>query len=156
MKGECRNKSNKGTWELFLIFSLICVGVVLLGYYIVPQVELSGSSVVILNYKEDYQEIGYKARVFNDDISNQVNVSGVVDSSKLGSYTITYELDGLFKKKVTRTVVVKDKQKPTLSLSSDVNIYLCPGEEFKKEEVLAFDNYDGDISDRVEVNINRD
>lgn len=147
-------KKNK-TWLLFIGLCIICISVVLAGYYAVPQVELNGSSVMTINYKEKYNEQGYTAKFLNEDITDEVKVSGHVDSNKLGTYEVTYTIDGAFKKKVVRTVIVKDTSKPVLKLSEDKDIYLCPGSEYSGEKVEAFDNYDGDLSSSVEVDVSK-
>lgn len=146
-----KKKSNVRTIVFLISISFLVVLVIICGYYVVPQVKLNGQTVMTINYKEKYTEEGYKAYFLNKDISDKVVVSGYVDSSKLGTYKIIYTIDGIFKKKVTRTIKVKDISKPTLDVGNDENIYLCPGDEFKKGAVKAYDNYDGDISDKVEV-----
>lgn len=141
---------------LFLaVLSIFALLVLIGGYYAVPQVELKGDSVVTLNYKEKYQEAGYEARIFNRDISSKVKVSGKVDVNKLGTYKINYELEGILKKKITRTVKVKDLSEPVIELD-DKDIYLCPGTKYSTSEVKAYDNYDGDISKNVKVDIGQD
>ena len=140
---------------LFLILCVVCVVVLLFGYYAIPQIVLNGQSSMTINYKEAYVEEGYHAKVFNRDISNDVKVSGEVNSNKLGVYKIVYEVDSFFKKRVVRVVKVVDKDKPILKLNDDINIYLCPGEKYAAEEVKANDNHDGDISDKVLVDIRK-
>lgn len=156
MDGRSDHRKIDRTWLFLVGLSILCVSVVLAGYYAVPQVELRGSSLVILNYKEEYREEGFKASFLNEDITDQIRVSGDVNSNKLGTYKITYSFDGIIKRDVVRTVKVKDISKPTLSLSDDVDIYLCPDTEYSGEKVVAYDNYDGDISDNVMVDISKD
>lgn len=141
---------------LFLFFlSIVSVCIVLGGSVLFPQVKLDGKSKVILDYKEKYKESGYSAKILNRDITDKVKVKGKVDSNKLGTYELTYVVDGIFKKKVTRIVEVKDISKPVLDISSD-DVYLCPGVEYKQEKVNAYDNYDGDISSKVSMEIKND
>ena len=148
---DVKRKSNVRTIVFLISISILSLLIVICGYYVVPQVKLNGQTVVTINYKEKFTEEGYKAYFLNKDISDKVVVSGEVDSDKLGTYKITYTIDGIFKKKTTRLVKVKDISKPVLDINDDENVYLCPGEKLKKELVKAYDNYDGDITDEVEI-----
>ena len=44
-------------------------------------------------YKEEYKEKGFTAKRIDKDISNEVKVSGKVNTSKLGTYKIKYEVE---------------------------------------------------------------
>lgn len=140
------------SYVFLFVLSIISVGIILSGGAFIPQIKLDGKSKVILNYKEKYKESGYSAKLFNKDITNKVKVKGKVDSNKLGTYELTYIVDGIFQKKVTRVVEVKDTSKPVIDISNDT-VYLCPGSDYKQEEVSAYDNYDGDISAKVSMEI---
>ena len=141
---------------LFLFFlSILSIGIILGGNLLFPQIKLNGKSKVILNYKEKYEESGYSAKLFNKDITDKVKVDGKVNSNKLGVYELTYTIDGIFQKKVTRVIEVKDTSKPVIDISND-DVYLCPGSNYKQEKVKAYDNYDGDISSKVSMEIKDD
>lgn len=119
---------------------------------LVPKISLDGESVIFLNYKQKYVEDGFRASFLGNDITSSVKVSGKVDSYKLGTYIIDYFVKhGLFSKKVIRKVIVEDQSAPNIKLASVGDIYVCPGKEYKEEEFQAFDNYDGDITDKVSV-----
>ena len=134
-----------------LIF--FCCAVLLLGcgnLLLIPKIDLNGNKKIIVDYKEKYIEKGYEASFLGNDISDDVQVSGIVNTKKLGTYEITYKVRaGLFTRKVTRTVEVRDREEPKL-LIDDSDIYLCPGDEIVPDKVKAKDNYDGDISRKVE------
>ena len=154
MKKKRRSNMNNNKNNLIILFSVLgglCLIIFLFSFFFVPQIDLKGSKVVTLNYKEKYIEEGYTAKSFGGDLTDKVRVVGDVDSSKLGTYEIIYSVDGMFKKEVKRKVIVKDISRPSLSLNSDVDIYLCPGSTYTKEDYKAFDNYDGDITDKVNV-----
>lgn len=150
------NRGNISKTKLLLIgLSVLIIVVMVLGYYAIPQVYLDGENVVLLNYKEEYKERGYKASFLGRDVTDKVKVSGSVNSLKLGDYKIVYEVDGWFKRRVVRTVKVKDKSKPVIDVSDDKEIYVCPGNEYSSEKIEAHDNYDGDISDKVLVDVSK-
>ena len=121
-----------------------------------PKIQLNGNKDVVLNYKQKYVEKGFSANYFDDDLTSDVKVNGKVDSNKLGTYKITYKVKrGLFKRSVTRKIIVKDIEKPKLDVSSD-DLYICPGDDVVPEKVNAKDNYDGDISKKVENIVDTD
>ncbi len=156
MKKLKLEKVNKKTVFLFVGLCILCLGTVLFTYLAFPQIKLNGKSSVELNYKEVYKEKGFKATYLGKDVSGDVKVKGKVNSKKLREYKITYSVKGLFTKKVTRKIKVKDLSKPVIKLSEGKEVYLCPGEKYYGEEYTAVDNYDGDIKDKVKVSLEED
>ncbi len=143
-------KKNFIFWSLILVLCLVAFFI--FEFMLLPQIKLKGKTTVVINYKEKYKENGYSASFLGDDISNDVKISGKVNSKKLGTYEITYTVKaGVFKRKVIRKIVVKDTEAPNINLVSTDDIYVCPNEEYKDEEYKAIDNYDGDITKKVKV-----
>ena len=141
-------------WSIGLVIFFVVI--ISIGFFVIPRIDLKGSNSITINYKKKYKENGYVAKYLGKDITNDVLVSGKVNSNKLGEYKIKYEVKkGIFKKKVVRHVFVKDTEKPKLSITND-DMYVCPDTSPKKEKVTAIDNYDGDISKKVKVNISKD
>ena len=158
-KSKKEKKKKKIKKKAFLILMIVLVFLAGLGvgvYFLAfPQVTLKGKRLVVLNYKEDYKEKGYKASYLGKDLTDKVKVSGKVNSNKLGNYKIKYKVEGgIFPRTVVRTVSVKDTQKPKLSITKD-DAYVCPGSKYEKEEVTATDNYDGDLSSKIKVDIKK-
>ena len=151
---------NKNKKTLVIITSVICVlliGFMIYNYLLLPKIELKGNKKIVLDYKEEYVEKGYNAEHFGDNITDDVVVNGKVNSKKLGTYEISYEVgSGLLKRKVIRKVEVKDQEKPVINISEEKDIVLCPGSKYKKEEYTATDNHDGDITKKVEVEVLED
>ena len=117
-----------------------------------PKITLKGSTTVTLNYKEMYKEEGYKAKILFKDVTNRVKVNGKINSKKLGNYKIEYTINyhGL-KNKTTRYVEVKDLEAPVIKLTGGNPNSVCPGTKYKEEGFTATDNYDGDLTKKVEV-----
>ena len=139
-----------------LIIILLCVGIVLmvslLIFIIKPKIKLNGESVVKITYNEAYDEKGASARFAFSDISSKIKTTGTVDTKKVGSYEIKYEVKaGLFKTTKIRTVKVVDEIAPELTLEGDTKVYACPNKKFKEIGYSAIDEYDGDLTDSVEV-----
>ena len=80
---------------------------------------LNGNLIQDLNRDNQYQEKGYKAIGNNGrDYSKYVSVEGIVDSTKVGTYQITYNLNvGSVQKSLIRTINVVG-QKYSLNLSN--------------------------------------
>lgn len=94
----------------------------------------------------------YKGTNFNrDGFPVEVTVTGSVDYTKTGSYTLTYSAshEGLTVS-ATRTVVVQDTTAPTITLVSDPNHFTSPVGSYEEEGYTAIDNYDGDITSLVQ------
>ncbi|MBQ6498108.1 MAG: polysaccharide deacetylase family protein [Bacilli bacterium] len=142
-----------------IILIVILSGILLFSIYelfLLPKIDLKGKEELALNYKAKYVEKGYKASYLGKDITSDVKTSGKVNTKKLGTYEIKYKAGkGIFKKTVTRTVIVEDLEKPKLDTNSD-DIYVCPGEKVKAEKVKATDNYDGNITDKVKIKVSED
>ena len=158
-KNENSIKKPKNLKLIMIISAIVVVFVLAFCVYyflLTPQIDLKGKRRLVLNYKEEYKEKGYKASFLGKDVTKDVKASGKVNTKKLGTYQISYRVkSGLFEKKVTRVVEVKDTEKPKMDIKSD-DIYLCPGAEIVPEEVSATDNYDGDLSKAVKHVISDD
>ena len=151
MKRKRRVKANK---KLFLVLGIIVLIIILSvgGYFLLfPQIHLKGGSRISVNYQSTYKEKGYTASYLGKDLTKKVKVSGKVNTDKMGKYKITYKVNGgVFPKKVVRTVIVGDIEKPKMELKKGT-YYVCPGDEIVPEKFKVTDNYDGDLSDKVKV-----
>lgn len=90
--------------------------------------------------------------VFSVDIpvSAQVSVEGLVED-ELGEYVLSYHSKFLFWTAETkRTVCVVDSNGPKITLKYDEENHTLPGYAYKEDGFSATDNYDGDITDRVQ------
>ena len=139
--------------KIIIILSLCIVfGIVLIVWLLTPKISLEGKNNVKVPYGSEYTDKGAKARFMFSDISKKIKTSGSVDTSKVGEYKIKYEVKaGIKKVSKTRTVNVVDEIKPELTLEGDTKVNACPGKKFTEIGFTAMDEYDGDLTDRVEV-----
>ncbi|MBR3661419.1 MAG: DUF5011 domain-containing protein [Bacilli bacterium] len=75
------------------------------------ELELLGEDTIVLKLNDKYIEPGYIAKDSQEvDLTDTVKVSGDVDTSKLGTYTITYEINDSYNNVITktRTVIISD------------------------------------------------
>lgn len=105
--------------------------------------------------KDTYQEPGATATANGEAV--EVQISGSVDMTKLGTYQITYKAQYLWAvKTVKREVRVVDTTAPVITLKTVPGYMTLPGEEYVEEGYTAIDDYDGDITDKVQVRIEND
>lgn len=134
-----------------ILLSVIFTSYFITTRYLTPTITLDGSNPYIIDYKEEFKEPGYSGTYNKKNITNNIKVSGKVNSKKLGDYKITYKVkENGFKKQVVRIVKVRDITKPKIELATSGDIYVCPGKKYQPS-YKATDNYDGDITKRVNV-----
>lgn len=155
-----KKPKSKYKWLLYLLLLLILVSLITIylinnyGYRV--KFKLLGDKEITLTYPDLYEEPGYTvtACVFNkcQDISALVGISGTVNTEKLGTYEIKYNLSYKNKKYTkTRTINIIEKEPPQIELAGDKEIILCPNTQYTESGYTATDNYDGDITDKVKV-----
>ena len=141
--------SNKKLNIFILIFTFICIIALLTLYIFIPKIKLDKKSIDI-NVHDKYETINYKATYLGKDISDEVKISGEVDSDRVGKYKVTYRIKkGIFNVRKYLTVNVIDKVSPELNLIGDEEIKVCSTKMFIEPGYSAIDNYDGDITDEV-------
>lgn len=153
--------NKKSFFNRNVIFSLfyffLAFGFILFYFFMIPSISLNGDKNIEINYNEEYIEPGYSASYLNKDISDKVYVIGGVDSSKLGVYSIKYNVR---KNKIVvskeRRVSVVDKENPSITLVGNNSVEMCPNVSYIEEGFSALDNYDGDLTDKVKINVSDD
>ena len=134
------------------ILCTILAFVVIIYSIFLPRIILKGKSEVILNYKEKYNEKGYKAKMIGKDLTDKVKVEGTVNYDKIGDYKIKYivSVAGI-KFSEERIVKVRDTSKPSIELVGEKVAFVCPNTKYKDEGAKAYDNYDKDLTSKIKV-----
>ncbi len=119
------------------------------------KISLNGYETVTLSVGDTYVEPGCEATLIEfrseGDVSPWIKTAGEVDTSTPGTYTLTYTITvEELSKSVTRTVIVKDRTSPTLEAPDTVSVLVGTPIEKVKVKYTATDNFDGDITDKVE------
>ena len=117
-----------------------------------PKIILNGNEEEYYCPNSKYEEQGYKAYDNVDkDITKLVKVKKYANKI---IYSVTDSSGN--KKEVTRFIKKGDKEKPTITLNGDKDIFITIGEQYKDEGVVAIDNCDQDITSKVKVTNNID
>lgn len=113
---------------------------------------LNGNSTYIVKVNSKYNDLGFVAKAFNKDLQSLVNITGNVDTTKIGEYLISYNLNFLGKNYyLDRKINVVDNQEPDIILNGDKEINIYIGDEYEELGASAFDNYDGDITNNIVI-----
>lgn len=118
--------------------------------------KLNGDNYIKINLGQEYIDPGYIATDKNGkDISNEVKITGEVDSSKLGLYTIVYKLRT---RRIQRTIRVIEPEngESIISLKGDETMYLSLNEKYVEPGYTCIDSIDGDITNKVITSNNID
>lgn len=134
---------------------LVFVGILLIDIMLIRlsfSFELKGDKLLRIPYHAAYQESGAKVTLFAQDFSSGIRVKGKVDTNVVGKYKVEYAY-GLepFVVVKTREVEVVDEEKPVIELKGNLENTICPNKNYVEEGYTATDDYDGDITDKVEI-----
>ena len=135
---------------IFSVLSFTVVTIVSYFCYInfsMPIFKLKGNEKIDINVFDKYVDEGY---ILNKKLD--VKVSNKVDTDKIGNYEVIYTLKYYNKElKLVRNVNVVDSIKPIIELKGNSSIDVAQGVDYVEKGFIATDNYDGDITDKVEV-----
>lgn len=120
------------------------------------EIELLGGDTANVEFGQTYREPGYRvvlrgSRLLTEGLAvkAQTQVYGKVNEDKLGRYSLEYQAVWLgLEASAVRTVQLVDSVSPVITLTPDAPD-LQPAPEYQEAGYAAFDNYDGDITDRV-------
>lgn len=122
------------------------------------EISLLGKRDVQVEYGDAYREPGAKlllrgTLLMKDGMEvpfGSIVTEGTVRQDVLGENNLHYQGQFLWwSAEAHRTVTVADTQPPQLTLNPDPEGSLLPGRIYKEAGFRAYDNYDGDITDRV-------
>ncbi len=123
-----------------------------------PIITLTGDSSMTVEAGTTFTDPGYTAQDNVDGIvTEKVVVTGSVDTSKLGVYTLSYNVtdsSGNPSITVTRTVTVKDTTAPTLALKGEATIVVEGATEFVDPGFTSSDSFDSEVTVEVAGSVN--
>ena len=117
-----------------------------------PIIHLKGKSKITMEVGEKYQDQGVVVKTFGKEIKDGIEIENNIDSKKIGTYKVKYQvryLNGKISK--YRTVKVVDNKEPIITLEGSDSVYLEENTKYVEPGYQAIDNYDGDITKNVKV-----
>ena len=122
---------------------------------IAPMITLIGANNISLNLNSTYIELGANAiDNVNGNITNDINISGRVDTSKVNTYTIIYSVmdsSGNKATQINRTVIVLDTIAPLITLNGSSTINLGLGDIYNELGATGSDDVDGNITSNIVI-----
>lgn len=150
MSKKCRT-----TIYAFLAVLAILIGTMLIKFLCfsglwVPLLEINGDSHIEIEVNQQYQDAGATASYRFNDISSEIETENNVNFTKIGTYQVNYYIRG-HDIMATRVVDVVDSTPPVLTLQGANPLRLFEFTQMEDPGIRAFDNNDGDISDKVVI-----
>lgn len=147
---------------LLIILNIICFSFCSVNLYLFLEVknyknlkkisyEVLGKQYLELNLNEEYLEQG--AKFIYDEKDYNMNTSGLVDTSKIGTYLVVYDLPfkDLNVDKKYKIIKIKDEEAPIIKLKNSPKVSVYVGEKYEEPGVTVTDNSKEDLSSKVEV-----
>ena len=123
-----------------------------------PIISLIGDSTINIVIDSDYQDQGATANDNEDgDLTNNIEVNGLVDTSTLGTYTLTYNVsdsNNYPASEIIRTVNVVEGNIPSINLIGEPIINLNVGSNYEELGATAVDLEDGDLTENIVISGN--
>lgn len=116
---------------------------------------LKGNNEVTIDYGSTYEDEGFVASVEDNKSIRNIKFENNVDTSKIGTYNVTYTAS--YKdvtKSITRIVKVVDSLPPDLNVKCKDDIYFAVNSTYKECKYEVTDNYDKDIKVDINSNVN--
>ena len=112
-----------------------------------PSITLNGESPMFVAHGSDFSDPGASAND-NNDGSISLTVSGNVDTTIVGSYTLTYSATDAAGNSANseRIVNVTDQTAPTIALEGDSTIVIAHGSSYIDAGAAVTDNVDSDLT----------
>jgi len=122
-----------------------------------PLITLNGDSIIYIEFLEDWEDPGATV-TDNYDLSLAPSVTGTVNYETLGTYTLRYnamDSSGNRGETIERQVIVRDSTPPIIT-TENISINIDDSLTYKQvlDRFLANDNYDGDLTSKIQLNIN--
>ena len=148
--------------KLYIVILSFLIGIIFFSLFILVSsnkiyFNLKGNNIVEVNIGDTFNDPGYEAlycskylKLFCKNISNSVKITtlNTKDENKLfKNYILEYDKQ---KKILQREIKYVDNESPTIELAHN-NKILCPNQEYHEEGYKAYDNVDGDLTNKVKV-----
>ena len=139
---------------------IICIFLIIIIFLLIPyfliKIELYGDKKMTLDYGESYSEPGFAGSFLSKNITDDIKVSNNIKED-IGTYYVSYSYKYLiFNKTIKRKIEVKDLTGPKIELNDGENYEVTINTEYIEPGYKAYDNKDGDVTDKVKTTNNVD
>ena len=146
-----------------ILLLIIVIVIIILSFILINKKKqnimfyLNGEESVVINNNNPYVEQSFVAlNGFNQDISDYVKISGIVNADVAGLYQLTYELSYAgIKQTLVRSVYVTTSKEDTLELrlNGEEDVYVSFGSDYYENGAYLYDNVNNIVLP-AEININ--
>ena len=141
---------------VIILVILIIISLIILSPFMFIDIKLIGNKKIELDYGEKYSEPGFKAYMFNKEITDKIKVNNNIKES-VGNYEVTYSYKFLiYNIKRTRKIIVSDLTGPEITLKGDKKLSVTINTKYEEPGYEAIDKLDGDLTENVKVSDNID
>ncbi|KMQ49463.1 Peptidoglycan N-acetylglucosamine deacetylase [Chitinispirillum alkaliphilum] len=119
-----------------------------------PVITITGGTEILHPVFEPFTPPEFSAYDnYDGDLTSKVTITGEVDTAKLGTYELVYSVSNTSGKNTSRkvTISVVDTTAPIITIIGDTEILHHVFEPFTPPEISAYDNYDGDLTNKITV-----
>ena len=135
---------------LLVILSFIIIISII--YNTFPRLQLNGGQNITISYRDQYNEPGVIVKNANGNYMSKIKIDSNITTEKIGNYYIDYSLKiGGKMLHVRRNVKVIDNVAPVIKLKGNQIIEMSINTEYNEPGYEALDEYDGDLTDKVET-----
>lgn len=135
--------------SIIILLTVIIISII---YTTVPRLELSGIQNMTISYREPYEEPGVILKNANTKYLNKVKMEDNIENEKIGNYYVDYTLKlGTRTLKRRRNIRIIDDIPPVIKLEGNQITEISINKEYIEPGYKAIDEYDGDLTERVEV-----
>lgn len=144
--------------KIFIYLLLILLTIIITSYQIFESsLKLIGKNQVEINYNQEYIDEGISFKIFNFKLDKQVEVKKNINKKQLGNYEVVYSFNNMILPiKKVRMVKVVDRIPPSITLEGEMDVKICPYKEYQEDGYHALDEYDGDLTSKVEKEVQED
>ncbi|MGB0429965.1 MAG: immunoglobulin-like domain-containing protein [Bacteroidia bacterium] len=121
-----------------------------------PTLTLTVATTDTIDVFTSWVEPGYTAiDLLDGDITGDVVVNSTLDTAKVGTYTVTYTVSDDANNIATdsRTIVVVDREKPTLALNGMDTVVIDVNTSYNEMGTTSSDNYDASLTVNAAGNV---
>jgi hypothetical protein len=142
----------KKNTAIIILITIVTMVVISIIYNTLPRLQINGSKNMTISYRTEYEEKGVIVKNANSNYMSKIKIDNNLDTKKIGNYYIDYSLKiGGKTLHVRRNIKVIDDINPVIKLNGEQIIELSINEEYKEPGYNAYDEYDGDLTQKVET-----